>query len=154
LQAFHKVIGESISRLASLTRSKEVSVELQQTDDVSIKGDAEKLGVAMANVIENAIKFNLESGKVEIGIAKTSDPDGVRVSIVDTGIGISDEKIPRIFESFTQADMTHTRRFGGAGLGLPVAKAIIEAHGGNIGVNSKPGVGTAFHVWLPKTSGA
>jgi signal transduction histidine kinase len=147
------VIGESVSRLAALTKTKEVSIELKHVEDVKIRGDAEKLGVALANMIENAVKFNLESGKVEIGVARTSDPDGVRVSIIDTGIGIPEEKIPKIFESFTQADMTHTRRFGGAGLGLPVAKAIVEAHGGNIGVNSQPGVGSAFHVWLPRVHG-
>jgi two-component system phosphate regulon sensor histidine kinase PhoR len=147
------VIDESIARLASLTKSKEVSVRLRQVDEVKVRGDGEKLGVAIANVIENAIKFNLESGTVEIGVIRTSDPKGVRVSIVDTGIGIANEKIPKIFESFTQADMTHTRKFGGAGLGLPVAKAIVEAHGGSIGVNSKPGHGSAFHIWLPLDGG-
>ena len=148
-----QVIGESISRLDPLTRTKEIAISFDQVDDGKLVGDAEKLGVAVTNILENAIKFNLESGAVEIGMAGTSDPEGVRLSILDTGIGIPDNKIGSIFNSFTQGDMTHTRRFAGAGLGLSVAKAIVEAHGGSIDVVSKPGQGSTFHVWLPRRYG-
>jgi signal transduction histidine kinase len=148
-----KVIGESISRLGPLTKTKEIAISFDKVDDGELVGDAEKLGVAVTNILENAIKFNLESGAVEIGMTGTSDPDGVRLSILDTGIGIPDNKIGSIFNSFTQADMTHTRRFAGAGLGLSVAKAIVEAHGGSIDVVSKPGQGSTFHVWLPRRYG-
>jgi signal transduction histidine kinase len=148
-----KVIGESISRLDPLTRTKEIAIRFDHADDGSLVGDAEKLGVAVTNILENAIKFNLESGAVEIGMTGTSDPEGVRLSILDTGIGIPDNKIGSIFNSFTQGDMTHTRRFAGAGLGLSVAKAIVEAHGGSIDVVSKPGQGSTFHVWLPRRYG-
>jgi signal transduction histidine kinase len=148
-----KVIGESISRLDPLTRTKEIAIRFDHADDGNLVGDAEKLGVAVTNILENAIKFNLESGAVEIGMTGTSDPEGVRLSILDTGIGIPDNKIGSIFNSFTQGDMTHTRRFAGAGLGLSVAKAIVEAHGGSIDVVSKPGQGSTFHVWLPRRYG-
>jgi len=148
-----QVIGESISRLDPLTKTKEIAISFDQVDDGKLVGDAEKLGVAVTNILENAIKFNLESGAVEIGMSGTSDPEGVRLSILDTGIGIPDNKIGSIFNSFTQADMTHTRRFAGAGLGLSVAKAVVEAHGGSIDVVSKPGQGSTFHVWLPRRYG-
>jgi len=148
-----QVIGESISRLDPLTKTKEIAISFDQVDDGNLVGDAEKLGVAVTNILENAIKFNLESGAVEIGMTGTSDPEGVRLSILDTGIGIPDNKIGSIFNSFTQGDMTHTRRFAGAGLGLSVAKAIVEAHGGSIDVVSKPGQGSTFHVWLPRRYG-
>lgn len=148
-----QVIGESISRLDPLTKTKEIVIDFDRTDEGKLLGDAEKLGVAVTNILENAIKFNLESGTVKIGMAGTSDPEGVRLSILDTGIGIPENKIGSIFNSFTQGDMTHTRRFAGAGLGLSVAKAIVEAHGGSIDVVSKPGQGSTFHVWLPRRCG-
>jgi signal transduction histidine kinase len=107
----------------------------------------------MTNLLENAVKFNLDSGRIEIGISETMDPNGLRISILDTGIGIPDGKLDSIFNSFTQVDMTHTRRFAGVGLGLSVAKAIVEAHGGSIDVTSKPGQGSTFYVWLPRGNG-
>jgi two-component system sensor histidine kinase/response regulator len=144
-----EVVEDSIGRLDPLSRTKEVTIDLKPDGPGAILGDEKKLGVAITNLLENAVKFNLESGRVEVGISKTAHPEGVKISILDTGIGIPHDKLPTIFESFTQVDMTHTRRFAGAGLGLPVAKAIIEAHGGTIDVSSVPGSGSAFHVWLP-----
>ena len=148
-----EVISDSIARLDTLSRTKEVDVRFNGNLEERIVGDAEKLGVAVTNLIENAIKFNLDSGHVEVGVVSTADPSGVRISVLDSGIGIAHEKVPGIFDSFTQVDMTHTRRFSGAGLGLPVAKAIVEAHGGTIEVKSKPGSGSTFHVWLPRRNG-
>jgi two-component system sensor histidine kinase/response regulator len=147
------ILADSIERTGTLCRAKEVSVDFDPNGNGGMTGDAEKLALAFTNLLENAIKFNLESGRVDVGLLPTSKPDGARVTILDTGIGIPEEKIPTIFDSFTQVDMTHTRRFAGAGLGLPVAKAIVEAHGGTIDVHSEPGRGTTFHVWLPKRNG-
>jgi two-component system sensor histidine kinase/response regulator len=148
-----QVIDDSIARLGTLSRTKEVEVHFKEKHKEKIVGDAEKLGVAVTNLIENAIKFNLDSGHVEVGVCKTTDPAGIRIWVLDSGIGIADENVPGIFDSFTQVDMTHTRRFPGAGLGLPVAKAIVEAHGGTIDVKSEPGSGSTFHVWLPRRNG-
>jgi two-component system sensor histidine kinase/response regulator len=144
------VVKESLSRVGPLTKSKDIRVSVLGDDDCPVRGDTEKLGVAVTNLIENAVKFNLDSGRIDIAISQTTDPDGFRISILDTGIGIPEDKINSIFNSFTQADMTHTRRFAGVGLGLSVAKAIIEAHGGSIDVTSKPGQGSTFFVWLPR----
>jgi signal transduction histidine kinase len=135
-------------------KSKGVEVVFDGDGEPRIEGDSEKLGVVMRNLIENAVKFNLDSGSVTIGVQRSSDCDGITVSITDTGIGIPKEKIKNIFDTFTQADMSHTRRFAGAGLGLPVAKAIVEAHGGSIGVDSSPGKGSTFSIWLPVRKGA
>lgn len=148
-----ELIRESVARVDPLTKSKDISIGFAEGHKGWIKGDGEKLSVAVTNLIENAVKFNLESGKIEIGVSETTDPEGLRISILDTGIGIPDDKIDSIFNSFTQADMTHTRRFAGVGLGLSVAKAIVEAHGGSIDVTSKPGQGSTFFVWLPRGNG-
>jgi signal transduction histidine kinase len=148
-----ELIRGSVARVDPLTKAKDISIAFAGGRKGSIKGDTEKLSVAVTNILENAVKFNLESGKIEIGVSETTDPQGFRISILDTGIGIPDDKISSIFNSFTQADMTHTRRFAGVGLGLSVAKAIIEAHGGSIDVTSKPGQGSTFFVWLPRGNG-
>jgi two-component system sensor histidine kinase/response regulator len=148
-----EVIDESVARVGPLTKSKDIDISVLGEKTERFKGDAEKLGVAITNLVENAVKFNLESGKIEIGVSQTTGPDGLRISILDTGIGIPDDKMGCIFNSFTQADMTHTRRFAGVGLGLSVAKAIVEAHGGSIDVTSKPGSGSTFYVWLPRGNG-
>lgn len=149
----HDLIREAVSRVGPMTKSKDVDISIVGDKEGRITGDVEKLGVALTNLIENAVKFNLESGKIEIGVSQTTSPDGLRVSILDTGIGIPENKINSIFNSFTQADMTHTRRFAGVGLGLSVAKAIVEAHGGSIDVTSKPGRGSTFFMWLPREFG-
>lgn len=145
-----QLVLESVTRVDTLARSKEVKVSVVSETNRPIRGDAEKLGVALANLIENAIKFSLESGSVGISISDTADPDGVRIAISDAGIGIPEDKITSIFDSFTQVDMTRTRRFNGAGLGLPVAKLIVEAHGGRLDAQSSPGKGSTFYVWLPR----
>ncbi len=152
--AVNEVITGAIDALDPVIKSKGVEVVFDGEGEPRIEGDIEKLGVVMRNLIENAVKFNLDSGSVTIGVSKSTDPKGVTVSITDTGIGIPREKIKSIFDTFTQADMSHTRRFAGAGLGLPVAKAIVEAHGGSIGVNSRPGKGSTFSIWLPTRKGA
>jgi signal transduction histidine kinase len=148
-----ELVRDSISRLNAMVRSKEISVVFAGSK-TRIRGDLEKLRVAVSNVIENAIKFNLDAGTVDVKVSDTAEPEGVRIVVSDTGIGIPGEKLASMFDCFTQADMTQTRRFNGAGLGLPVAKAIVEAHGGHIGAESKPGRGSSFHIWLPKGTGA
>ena len=149
-----EVITGAIDALDPVIKSKGVEVYFDGDGEPRIEGDVEKLGVVMRNLIENAVKFNLDSGSVTIGVSSSKENGGITVNITDTGIGIPKEKIKNIFDTFTQADMSHTRRFAGAGLGLPVAKAIVEAHGGSIGVDSKPGKGSTFSIWLPVRKGA
>jgi two-component system sensor histidine kinase/response regulator len=147
------MVRQAVSRLDTLARSREVTVSVNCPLGKPIRGDREKLGVAIGNLVENAVKFSLASSVVDIGSTDTSDPEGVEISVSDKGVGIPEEKLPKMFDRFTQLDMTGTRRFNGAGLGLPVAKMIVEAHGGRIRAESKPGVGSTFRVWLPQHGG-
>jgi len=144
-----ELVRDSVSRLDGLARSKDIEVTVDAGTGLRIRGDAEKLGIALSNIIENAIKFNLESGSVRILVSEGAE-GGVRVAVSDTGIGIPEEKVPSMFDCFTQLDMTRTRRFGGAGLGLPVAKMIVSGHRGRIDIQSNPGKGSTFTVWLPR----
>ena len=117
---------------------------------VFLPGDAVRLNQVFLNLVGNAIKFT-EKGEVKI-IAKLLKDDGKRVrilfSVQDTGIGIPNDKLDKIFESFTQVNATTTRKYGGTGLGLTIAKQIIEQQGGAIAVSSKVNEGSTFSFTL------
>ncbi len=115
--------------------------------------DPVRLTQILTNLANNAIKFT-ESGYVGIAARMVKppvegDPDLVEFTVIDTGIGISEDKLATIFEAFTQADASTTRRFGGTGLGLSIVKRLVDAMGGTIIAQSKPGQGSRFVVTLP-----
>jgi two-component system sensor histidine kinase RpfC len=116
-----------------------------------VHGDEVRLRQILINLLNNAIKFT-DSGRVELYVApagRSEDREDVRFEVVDTGIGMSDDVQERIFEVFTQADGSITRRYGGTGLGTAISRQLVELMGGAIGVESVPGVGTSFSLTLP-----
>jgi PAS domain S-box-containing protein len=111
-----------------------------------VLGDPVRLRQILLNLVGNAVKFT-EAGSVRIGAAATEQ--SVTVTVRDTGIGIAPEALPFIFEEFRQVDGNMTRRYGGAGLGLAIAKRLAEQMGGSISVESAPGAGSTFTLRLP-----
>ena len=114
-------------------------------------GDPTRLQQVLLNLLGNAIKFT-ESGEVSLRATQDEDgsvPTALRFTITDTGIGIPGEKLGRVFERFTQADSSTTRRFGGSGLGLTISKRLVEAMGGRIWVESAVGKGSVFSFSVP-----
>lgn len=114
-----------------------------------VKIDETAVAQALFNLVENAIKYNKKGGSVTISARETDR--GVEVSVADTGIGIPSEDIPRIFERFYRVDKARSRDLGGTGLGLSIVKHIVQAHRGDITVESKVGSGSSFRFTLPKT---
>lgn len=110
-----------------------------------VKADPERIEQVLVNLIHNAIKFTLPGG--EIRLSATANENAVTFAIHDTGVGISPEVLPRIFERFYKVD--RSRSSGGTGLGLSIARHIIESHGGRIWAESKPGEGSTFFFTLP-----
>ncbi|MBE0507585.1 MAG: hypothetical protein IBX50_12870 [Marinospirillum sp.] len=108
--------------------------------------DAGRLRQVLLNLLGNALKFT-EQGRVELLV--TQQPQGLRFEVHDTGPGIKPEAQQQLFEMFTQADSSISRRYGGAGLGLSICKHIVEQMQGEIGVSSQPGVGSCFYFTLP-----
>jgi CheY-like chemotaxis protein/HPt (histidine-containing phosphotransfer) domain-containing protein len=125
-------------------------------DDVprGLAGDPARLRQVLLNLIGNAIKFtDAGSVRVEVERVVAGDRPRLRVAVTDTGIGIAAEAQPRLFDEFTQADASVTRRFGGTGLGLAISKKIVTAMGGDIGVESAPGRGSRFWFTVPLEQG-
>lgn len=114
----------------------------------SALGDRERLKQVVTNLVENAIKYNRSDGEVRVDVAETST--GIVVAVSDTGIGIPQGDIGRIFERFYRVNKDRSRSVGGSGLGLAIAKHIIEAHGTSINVESEPGSGSRFSFSLRK----
>ena len=100
------------------------------------------------NLFENATKFTQNGGMITV--AAFEDGENIHITISDTGIGVSADVISNLFERFYQVDASTTRRYGGTGIGLYISKLIVEVHEGKIWAESEEGVGTTFHVLLPK----
>lgn len=147
-------VTESIcSAMAVTAQHKRVRLNFYRSPDlpVAIQADAIRLRQIITNLAGNAIKFSSTRygvGYVSVRIEKIDDRN-LYLTVSDDGIGMSEEALDHVFESFTQADTSTTRRFGGTGLGLVITKRLVELMNGTIAVQSKEGVGTVFKVQLP-----
>ncbi len=139
---------ESLHRLQAKKKSLFLKVACEGDCCVEWVGDSHRIVQALHNLVSNAIKFTSEGGVTVSFRIPNSHSIPVRIRVEDTGIGISEEQTARIFEPFTQADVTTTRKYGGTGLGLSITKGLIEAMGGTLTVRSKVGEGSAFIVEL------
>ena len=125
---------------------------LGSADEATVRADPERLAVALDALIENAVNHTRERDTIEVSVHRN---DGTAVvSVRDTGAGIPAEDLDRIFDRFARADPGRSRHTGGSGLGLPIVRAIVQAHGGTIDVQSVEGTGTTFEISLPVVHGA
>ena len=115
---------------------------------VIVYGDRDRVGQVVNNIVTNAIKYSLEQAKIRIFI--TEDEKYYKISVKDTGMGITREDLPRIFERFYRVDKARSRAMGGTGLGLAIAKEIMESHKGRLTAESEYGKGTTMTMWFPK----
>ena len=148
-----RVVEGACSVILPSAQDKGLETAVQVSDDVPewIQGDPVRLGQVLLNLMSNAVKFTargfvrLEVGVVPAGAARRC----LRVEVSDSGIGIPDDILPRLFQPFEQADGTTTRRFGGTGLGLAISRRLVELMGGRIGARSEVGQGSRFWFELP-----
>jgi signal transduction histidine kinase/CheY-like chemotaxis protein len=142
---------EEVRGLLSLqAAAKGVALEVDLDADLPlwVSGDLSRLRQVLVNLAGNAVKFT-EQGQVVLNVRYDRDREWLRVAVADTGPGISPEAVHRLFERFSQADVSINRTHGGTGLGLAICKAIVEVMGGSIGVDSEFGRGSNFHFEIP-----
>jgi two-component system phosphate regulon sensor histidine kinase PhoR len=137
------------TRLNAQARGLEIHVDLQK-DAPAVRGDGAQLGEVLQNLLDNAVQYTSAGGKIEV--KARSNGQGVTFTVTDTGIGIPESDLERIFERFYRVDAARSREAGGTGLGLAIARHIVEAHGGRIWVESAIGQGSRFHFSIPSIS--
>jgi signal transduction histidine kinase len=151
--AVQRVIAETIPIVSKLAHSRGLEIVFNAPqEDITIVADERALKQIVLNLVSNAIKFSNEGGRVEIGTA-IHETKGLLLSIEDRGIGMTSEELERALQPFAQAKPTTTRTHGGTGLGLPIVKGLVDAHGGNLIIESTPGEGTIVRVMLPPQPG-
>ena len=152
IERTHTVLGEVIGHAVELVRgqahAKHLGLHVDLAPDLpkTCLGDPLHLGQVLLNLLSNAVKFT-ESGSVRLGVSRQAEQ--MVFTVTDTGIGMSEEHLLRLFHPFEQADGSMSRRFGGTGLGLAISKRILELMGGDIRVQSLPGAGSTFEFRLP-----
>ncbi|MCU9614181.1 ATP-binding protein [Caldibacillus lycopersici] len=143
----YEVIAQIMEMLRNKADRKSIELELiHDQEEYIIEGDSLRIKQIFINLLSNAISYTPQNGKVTIQFQKAND--FIHVSITDTGIGIAREEIPRIFERFYRVDKDRSRNSGGTGLGLAIVKHLVEAHHGEIDVESELGKGSTFIVKL------
>jgi len=143
--------ARAILQAAVAKRGLIMSLAYDATLPRFIKGDPVRLRQVLLNLASNAVKFT-ERGTVRIEVSRLDEAQ-LKISVADSGIGITAEQLDRLFRRFTQADSSTTRRYGGTGLGLAISKTLVELMGGTIGAQSLPGAGSTFWITLPLIAG-
>jgi signal transduction histidine kinase len=154
-----------VFRQGQIIAQGHVELRLGHEDQVLVMGDADRLRQLLLNLVDNAIKYTPAGGRVTISLFCNEDTPPltahdthaastrwVRIDVSDTGIGIAPADLPYVFDRFFRTDRARTRKVGGSGLGLSIARWIAEAHDGLITVVSEPGHGSTFTLWLPASA--
>jgi signal transduction histidine kinase len=146
------VIMEAIRMVSERARNRSIDLVTTAPDgELSVWGDERAIKQIMLNLLSNAVKFSNEGGRVDIR-ASLDATGGLMLEVQDYGIGMAADEIDRALQPFGQAKPATTKTHGGTGLGLPIAKGLVEAHGGNLTIESSPGRGTKVRITLPQQS--
>jgi two-component system phosphate regulon sensor histidine kinase PhoR len=142
------LINRAIAGLKKLAAEKSIVLSVDISPDVApMRADADMVTQVLLNLIDNAIKYTPEKGAVKI--AAGNDAAFIRINVADNGIGIPEKDIPRVFERFYRVDKGRSRDLGGTGLGLSIVKHTVQAHGGEVHVESTLGEGSTFSFTIP-----
>ncbi|MBD2234695.1 PAS domain-containing hybrid sensor histidine kinase/response regulator [Phormidium tenue] len=146
------VVESAVETVKASATAKTIALKLDLSPTIQVAGDAARLQQIVGNLLSNAVKFTPSAGRVTVTLKSVDDQ--AEISVSDTGIGISPEFLPHLFESFRQEDVSITRKHGGLGLGLAIVRQLVDIHGGTITARSPgEGQGATFSVRLPQLSG-
>ncbi|MCB2177240.1 MAG: two-component sensor histidine kinase [Actinomycetales bacterium] len=141
------LISDAVDRARTGAVAKEIDIQVGEESDARVWGDADLLVTALRNLIDNAIAYS-EPG-TQVGVGTTVRDGAVEIAVVDQGIGIAQQDLPRLFERFYRVDPARSRDTGGTGLGLSIVKHVVADHGGEVTVWSEQGKGSTFTIRLP-----
>jgi signal transduction histidine kinase len=143
-----QVMRDAVATVLPLARKKGIKVSCEPGTIPRFQADRDKVRQCLVNLCSNAVKFTQAGGSITVS-AESLPAERIALHVTDTGIGISEEHVDRVFDVFYQVDGSSTREYGGAGLGLAIVKSFVEAHGGEVSVRSKVGQGSVFTLVLP-----
>jgi two-component system phosphate regulon sensor histidine kinase PhoR len=141
------LIQSAVTTCGPLAEAKQIQIRMACPEDLAVRVDPVLMEQAIANLVENAVKYSPENARVDI-VARNQGTD-VEIDVIDSGAGIAAEHLPKIFNRFYRVDKGRSRQEGGTGLGLAIVKHIVQYHNGQITVSSVKGKGTTFHIRLP-----
>ncbi|MFW6137719.1 MAG: sensor histidine kinase [Spirochaetota bacterium] len=147
---FHSILQTVAQQLNPEIEKKKIELSLPPEQEIYITGDPEGIKELLVNILENAVKYTPEHGRISVSSQDHETGKYLQVAISDTGIGIPQQNLPHIFEDFYRAPNAKSKQEEGTGLGLSIAKHIVEAHGGKISAESSPAGGTTISFTLPK----
>ncbi len=145
--SIERLIDDSVGRVAAVAELREVTFEVTVDGDLQIVGDKRLLVSALGNLVDNAVKYSDTGSTIEV--SATSDGSWTSIEVADSGIGIPEGDLDRVFERFYRVDPARSRQTGGTGLGLSIVRNAVVAHGGEVAVRSTEGVGSVFTLRLP-----
>ena len=149
------IVRQVVDGLETLARDRGVIVHVEAANALTIPGDRDEMVRVFENLVENALKYGAVGKRVDITLSQGLSPDGTpeaRVGVRDYGPGIAPEHLPRLTERFYRVDVRESRAQGGTGLGLALVKHILNRHRGRLSIESRPGEGATFTVYLPATA--
>lgn len=142
------LLSDAVDLYADMAEAKDITLSVSSPDNVVVSADRNRMRQVLANLLDNAVKYTPRGGRIEV-VAEAAGSDAV-VAVRDSGIGIASEDLPRIWDRLYRAD--HSRSERGLGLGLSLVRAIVQAHRGRVEVESTPGRGSTFRLFLPLAS--
>lgn len=147
-----EIVQSVVDTFSILSRQKSLTIEVEWASAIPelINGDSQRLRQILLNLVNNAVKFTDKGGvRVVVSCERENGLYWIAINVVDTGIGIPEDAVNRLFQSFSQVEAASTRRYGGSGLGLAISRQLSELMGGDIGVYSKEGEGSTFWIRIP-----
>jgi signal transduction histidine kinase len=155
-----ELVASEVATFTPQAGRRGIAIDLEAHPDAVVVGDRRKIRQIVSSLLSNAVKFTPDQGRVGVAVrpgplspSESNSARAIQLVVSDSGIGISRDQVAKIFEPFFQVDSSSTRAFGGTGVGLTLAKAYVEAHGGRIWCDSAPGLGSTFVATFPRDPG-